>query len=125
MYTAIGATYQNTSVRVVCDQRESIHLLHELEQLRLGGTWVSEKENVDVASQTHPIWEDLLRPAKQQTCYGFLDIWDTRLSSQKGSTHDYDALTKAAKDTRRDALGEQLIKTIATSHLSEILLFLW
>ena len=56
------------------ERNTKTHLFHELEQLALGRSGVAKEEDVDIASQSHPVGELFSGPSEQQAGDRFLYV---------------------------------------------------
>ena len=87
-----------------CVDGDRGYFLDELEELGLRCSGITEEKDVDVPTELHAVWENLLRSTKQEAGDRILDIL-------------------IAVDGRCDAVCEDVVEIWSSAHLQELLLF--
>jgi hypothetical protein len=102
------------------------HLFYEFQKLTFGSTRITEEQYVDIPSQPHPVWQDLLAPSEQQARDRLLDVCGVTLSTKaSGILISRSRLTQTPENTRCYASSEPLIQIITPAQPQKLFLLGW
>ena len=92
---------RSLATRVYTNRR---HSFYKLQKLTLCGWWISEKQHINITSETHAIWEIFSRPTEEETSNSTLNVL-------------------RAVDGRSDALGDHLNCTPLIGYFFNLIFF--
>jgi hypothetical protein len=93
------------------------HLLDEFQQLRLGGTRITQHQNVDISSQSHAVGKHFTGASEKETADGFLDIWRPHACENRPIDHSgSENHTCASKDAGGNAARQEIVNVPAARH---------